>query len=83
MGNAMTPQFTQDVSAHLRLFNVGGSTFMRYLITTKEVKSPFLTKWFEPENNFNPDIEMIAYDLVECKFTTDGKTWHDIEIDHL
>ena len=56
---------------------------MRYLIITKEVKSPFLTKWFEPENHFNPDIEMIVYDLVECKFTTDGKNWHDIEIDHL
>lgn len=56
---------------------------MRYLITTKEVKSPFLTKWFEPENHFNPDIEMIVYDLVECKFTTDGTTWHDIDIDHL
>ena len=56
---------------------------MRYLITTKEVESPFLTKWFEPENHFNPDIEMIVYDLVECKFTTDGTTWNDIEIDHL
>ena len=56
---------------------------MRYLITTKEVKSPFLTNWFEPENHFNPDIEMIVYDLVERKFTTDGKNWHDIEIDHL
>ena len=33
--------------------------------------------------NFNPDIEMIVYDLVEYKFTTDGKNWHDIEIDHL
>ena len=42
-----------------------------------------LTKWFEPENHFNPDIEMIVYDLVEYKFTTDGKTWHDIEADHL
>ena len=57
--------------------------FMRYLITTKEVKSPFLTQWFEPENHFNEDVEMIVYDLVECKFTTDGKIWHDIEIDHL
>ena len=56
---------------------------MRYLITTKEVKSPFLTQWFEPENHFNADVEMIVYDLVECKFTTDGKIWHDIEIDHL
>ena len=56
---------------------------MRYLITTKEVNSPFLTKWFKPENHFNQDIEMIVYDLVECKFTTDGNTWHDIETDHL
>ena len=56
---------------------------MRYLITTKEVITPFLTDWFEPENHFNPDIEMIAYDLVESKFTTDGKNWHDITIDHL
>lgn len=63
--------------------NVGGITFMRYLITTKEVKSPFLTEFFEPENHFNQDVEMIVYDLLECTFTTDGKTWHDIEIDHL
>lgn len=55
---------------------------MRYLITTK-VEPPFLTKWFEPENHFNPDIEMIVCDLVECKYTTDGATWHNIEIDHL
>lgn len=56
---------------------------MRYLITTKEIKSPFLTQWFESDNHFNNEVEMIVYDLVECKFTTDGKNWHDIEIDHL
>ena len=55
----------------------------RYLITTKENYSPFLTKWFEPENHFNADSEMIVYDLVENKYTTDGKKWHKIEIDHL
>ena len=32
MGNAMNPQFTQDVSAHLRLFNVGGMCFIMNLI---------------------------------------------------
>lgn len=56
---------------------------MRYLITTKEVKSPFLTMWFEFDNHFNPDIEMVVYDLVEYKFTTDGKAWYDIEMDQL
>ena len=55
---------------------------MRYLITTKN-ELPFITKWFEFENNFNPNIEMIIYDLVECRFSVDGKTWNDIEIDHL
>jgi hypothetical protein len=55
---------------------------MRYLITTKE-HPPAYTNWFDLENHFNSDIGMIVYDLVECKFTTDGKTWHDIEIDHL
>lgn len=56
---------------------------MRYLITTKETYSPFLTKWFDPENHFNPEIDMTVYDLIEYKFTTDGINWHDIEIDHL
>jgi len=56
---------------------------MRYLITTKEVKSPFLTDWFDPENHFNPDVEMIVYDLYNYEFTTDGKIWHKIEVDHL
>ena len=58
---------------------------MRYLITTKETQSPFLTDWFEPENHFNPEVAvgMIVYDLHKNKFTTDGKTWKEIEVDHL
>ena len=53
---------------------------MRYLITTKN-NTPFITKWFEPENHFNPD--MVVYDLVLNKFTTDGVNWHEITIDKL
>lgn len=56
---------------------------MRYLITTKEVKYPFLTDWFDSENHFSPDVEMIVYDLYKNEFTTDGKIWHKIDIDHL
>ena len=56
---------------------------MRFLITTKEAYSPFLTKWFDFEIHFNPDIEMIVYDLLKNEFTTDGETWHKINIDHL
>lgn len=56
---------------------------MRYLVTTKDAEKPFLTNWFEPENNFNPDIGMIVYDLWLNKFTTDGTTWNVIELDHL
>lgn len=56
---------------------------MRYLITTKEANEPFFTQWFEPENHFNGDLGMIVYDLLKFKYTTDGKTWNDIEFDHL
>jgi hypothetical protein len=56
---------------------------MRYLITTKEVNSPFLTDWFDAENHFNPDEEMVVYDLCNNEFTTDGKTWHKLDVDHL
>ena len=55
---------------------------MRYLITTN-AQPPFLTGWFYAENNFNPEVGMIVYDLYKNKFTTDGKTWQNIEIDHL
>lgn len=55
---------------------------MRYLITTK-CHSPFITKWYSYENNFNTKFGMIVYDLVENKYTIDGENWKDIEIDHL
>ena len=58
---------------------------MRYLITFPQESEhqPFLTKWFEPENNFNTDFKMTVYDLAKNTFTTDGKVWQEIEVDHL
>jgi hypothetical protein len=55
---------------------------MRYLITTKN-EPPFLTRWFEYENHFNPELGMIIYDLSANTYTTDGINWLEIEIDHL
>ena len=56
---------------------------MRYLITTKDVKSPFFTKWFIAKDHFNPNVDMVVFDLQEMKFTTDGKVWYSIEVDNL
>jgi hypothetical protein len=56
---------------------------MRYLVTTKDTYSPFLTDWFDAENNFNSEFGMVVYDLINQIFTTDGKTWHLITVDHL
>ena len=55
---------------------------MRYLITTTTDK-PFKTEWYDYENFFNAEIGMIVYDLIKNKYTTDGKTWKRIQIDHL
>jgi hypothetical protein len=55
---------------------------MQYLITTKD-HEPFLTKWFEPENNFNPDVEMVVYDLYNNTYTSDGVIWLELNVDHL
>ena len=59
---------------------------MRYLITTNVLKSgqfPFLTNWFNVEKDFNSEIEMVVYDLEQLRYTSDGKNWYNIEIDHL
>ncbi len=55
---------------------------MQYLITTKD-NPPFLTKWFDAENNFNSELGMVVYDLINNKYTTNGIDWADIEFDHL
>lgn len=55
---------------------------MQYLITTN-VQRPYLTKWFDADNHFNPDVEMVVYDLIRFVYTTDGHNWEPINIDHL
>jgi len=55
---------------------------MRYLIIS-DGHEPFLTKWYEYENHFNPETNMVVYDLMLDKYTTDGMNWKDIDIDHL
>lgn len=55
---------------------------MRYLITCN-IQPPALTAWFDPENHFNESVGMVVYDLQMNRYTTDGKTWNDIVIDHL
>ena len=55
---------------------------MRYLITSK-VQPPAVTPWFDSENHFNPDVEMVVYDLYLLKYMDDGQTWKDIQEDHL
>ena len=53
---------------------------MKYLVTIKG-STPFLTKWFDIENNYMEG--MIVYDLAKLEYTTDGENWNEIEIDHL
>ena len=55
---------------------------MRYLVTTN-VSHPFFTNWFDSESHFDNDVEMVVYDLIEKLFTTDGKSWNKIAVDHL
>lgn len=56
---------------------------MRYLITTNDGSQPFLSDWFDAENNFKEGIRMIVYDLYKNQYTTNGKIWQDIKVDHL
>ncbi len=40
---------------------------------------PFMT----PKYVYQYDPDMIVYDLDDLCYTTDGKVWNDIPIDHL
>jgi len=53
-----------------------------YLVATKD-HPPFFTEWFDFDNNFNPDLEMVVYDIQNGRFCRDGTTWEEIQIDHL
>lgn len=55
---------------------------MRYLVTHPG-HEPFLTKWFDYENNWIDG--MIVYDLSlpVPSYTIDGKIWLALTVDHL
>jgi hypothetical protein len=55
---------------------------MRYLITTNQTQ-PFLTMYFNAENHFQENIKMVVFDLLKRIFTTNGKDWKAIPVDHL
>ena len=58
---------------------------MRYLITYKEngEHRAFFTNWFDIENNFNAEIEMVVYDLRANQFMDKTLIWLDIKEDSL
>ena len=58
---------------------------MQYLITYIECGETrcFFTKWFDVENHFNTEVDMIVYDLYKGKYFDKDLVWKYIEEDHL
>lgn len=58
---------------------------MKYLITYIDngVQKAFYTNWFDVENNFNPDVGMVVFDLINDKYMVNTLGWNDILEDHL
>lgn len=57
---------------------------MRYLVVATGLE-PFLTEWFDIDNNYNPEYKMVVFDLVN-RIYYDGnidKVWLTITEDHL
>jgi len=53
-----------------------------YLITTSG-HNPCTSDYFDAENNFNKDLDMVVFNLYELTYTRDGVEWHPIHEDHL
>ena len=58
---------------------------MQYLVTYAEngLQKSFYTKWFDVENNFNSEVGMIVFDLINHKYMVNSLGWTDIEFDNL
>ena len=58
---------------------------MQYLVTYVEngLQKSFYTKWFDVENNFNSEVGMIVFDLINHKYMVNSLGWTDIEFDNL
>ena len=74
--------FGAEVGDKLKELNDKLNNNMRYLITC-DVMQPFLTHWFDAENNFNADVNMVVYDLFSFKYTNNGVDWFEIQEDNL
>lgn len=55
---------------------------MTYTIILRD-ESAFMTDWYTYENNWSEDHMICVIDNVRDKISFDGKTWKDIEYDHL
>jgi len=58
---------------------------MKYLVTYIEngIQKAFYTNWFDVENNFNSEVGMVVFDLVNHKYMVNSLWWSDIDEDHL
>lgn len=58
---------------------------MKYLVTYIEngTQQAFYTNWFDVENNFNSEVGMVVFDLVNHKYMVNTLGWSDIDEDHL
>lgn len=58
---------------------------MNYLVTYIEngIQKAFYTNWFDIENNFNSEVGMVVFDLVNHKYMVNSSGWSDIDEDHL
>jgi hypothetical protein len=58
---------------------------MKYLVTYIEngIQKAFYTNWFDFENNFNSEVGMIVFDLINHKYVVNSLGWSDIDEDHL
>ena len=58
---------------------------MKYLVTYIEngIQKAFYTNLFDVENNFNSEVGMVVFDLVNHKYMVNSLGWTDIEDDHL
>jgi hypothetical protein len=58
---------------------------MRYLITytENEIQKVFYSDWFDVENNYNKNLDMVVIDLYTNKYFNSGMKWLDIVFDHL
>lgn len=58
---------------------------MQYLIIylEKGTQKAFYTNWFDVENNFNSEVGMVVFDLINHKYMVSSLGWSDIDEDHL